>query len=91
MLRISRTTETGLIVIKTAALIAHGDETSDRWREAAFTLLRPQWRHPMPHERGLAILEINDSVHPTTRVTAGFIDLKHDYYWSDHRKSDHYQ
>ena len=91
MLRISRTTETGLVVIKTAASIAHGDETSDRWREAAFTMLQPQWRHPMPHQRGLSILEINDPEHPATLVAAGFVNLKHDYYWSDHQKSDHYQ
>ena len=91
MLRISKTTPTGLIVIKTANLIAHGDEPPDRWREAASQLLRPQWRGPMPNEHGLAILEINDPEHPTARVPAGFVNLKHGYYWSDHQKSDHYQ
>ena len=91
MIRINSTTPTGRIVKTVAAQIAQESGPDDDWRTVVAQLLKPQWRQTAPDEDGIAVLEINQPGHPSTRVKAAVVKQESRYYLSDTYKSPCYE
>ena len=91
MLIISDATRTGAIINTLALQIANNEGPNDSWRSSVTQSLQPRWRATTDHQNDLAVLEINDPMHPSTRITAAIIRRKDGYYHTDTCKTSFYQ